>query len=163
MRADGGAVGLKIVAHTAAALEQYREEARQAGCVDFLAKPIRSERVYECLRAHLGVEFDCAAPSPESEPPAVWDAGQLRLSNELYARLATAAELHSTTALKACLLELRQLGPDAGKLAEHIRYLMRSYDMDGILRLILRATIPTLSDTDVTQANGYTSPKNCSV
>jgi hypothetical protein len=68
------------------------------------------------------------------------------LSEDLYARLATAAELHSTTALKACLLELRQSGPEAGKLAEHIRHLMRSYDMDGILRLIMRAAAPARAD-----------------
>jgi CheY-like chemotaxis protein len=137
---DGAA--LKIVAHTASALAQYRDEARQAGCVDFIAKPIRAERVYECLRVHLGAEFEYSDPAPAAERLSEWDAGQLQLPDELYARLATAAELHSTTVLKSCLIELRQLGPGAEKLAEHIRHLMRSYDMDGILRLISRAAVP---------------------
>ena len=133
---------LKIVAHTASALAQYRDEAQLAGCVDFIAKPIRAERIYECLRIHLGVEFEYAAPPPEAETLSEWDASQLRLPDELYARLATAAELHSTTVLKSCLVELRQLGPGAEQLAEHIRHRMRSYDMDGILRLISRAAVP---------------------
>jgi len=137
--------GLKIVAHTAAALTQYRVEARAAGCVDFLVKPIRTEQVYECLRAHLGATFEYATPTPESEAPGEWTAGPMELSEELYARLATAAELHSTTALKGCLQELRQLGPEAGTLAEHIRHLMRSYDMDGIMRLIVRAAAPAVT------------------
>ncbi|HXI71210.1 MAG TPA: CHASE domain-containing protein [Verrucomicrobiae bacterium] len=137
---DGAA--LKIVAHTASALARYRDEARQAGCVDFIAKPIRAERIYECLRIHLGAEFEYSDPAPAAERLSDWDAGQLQLPDELYARLATAAELHSTTVLKSCLIELRQLGPGAEQLAEHIRHLMRSYDMDGILRLISRAAVP---------------------
>jgi signal transduction histidine kinase/CheY-like chemotaxis protein len=152
---------MKIVAHTAAALTQYRLEAQAAGCVDFLVKPIRSEQVYECLRTRLGVTFEYHTPAPEVETPGEWAAGPLELSEELYARLATAAELHSTTALKACLQELRQLGPEAGRLAEHIRHLMRSYDMDGIMRLILQAAAPTLPAAEVTHSHGYEAPKNC--
>jgi CheY-like chemotaxis protein len=162
MLAEAAAGGLKIVAHTAAALAECRDRALQAGCVDFLVKPIRSEQVYDCLRIHLGVEYEYSAPLPEAEQPPAMDASQLHLSDELYARLATAAELHSTTALKACLLELRQLGPEAGKLAEHIRFLMRSYDMDGILRLILRSATPALSAAPLSPAHGYNSSKNCS-
>jgi len=145
LAATGGR-GCKIVMQTAAALAEYREAAGRAGCVDFLVKPIRAEQLYECLRTHLGVEFEYEAPPVEPEPPAAWNAAPLPLSEELYARLATAAELHSTTALKACLLELRQLGPEAGELAEHIRHLMRSYDMDGILHLIMRAAAPVRAD-----------------
>ena len=49
-----------------------------------------------------------------------------------------AAELHSTTALKACLQELRANGPETTQLADEIRHLMRSYDMEGIQRLLSR-------------------------
>jgi signal transduction histidine kinase/CheY-like chemotaxis protein len=145
-------VKLKIVAHTASALAQYRDEARQAGCVDFLAKPIRAERLYECLRIHLDAEFEYADPPLEAKTPSAWAAGPLPLPDDLYARLATAAELHSATVLKSCLAELRQLGPGAEQLAEHIRHLMRSYDMDGILRLISRAAVPA---TSLASHHGY--------
>jgi CheY-like chemotaxis protein len=138
--------GCKIVMQTAAALAEYRDAAGRAGCVDLLVKPIRAEQLYECLRTHLGVEFEYDAPPEEAEPPSAWNAAPLPVSEDLYARLATAAELHSTTALKACLLELRQLGPEAGRLAEHIRHLMRSYDMDGILHLIMRAAAPVRAE-----------------
>jgi hypothetical protein len=66
-------------------------------------------------------------------PPA-----RVVLPDPLCARLMVAAELHSTTALKSCLQELRSLGPDAAWLAEQIRWLMRSYDMDGIQQLLSR-------------------------
>ncbi len=74
------------------------------------------------------------------------------LSDGLRARLTLAADLHSTTALKAGLEELRQLGPDAQELAEHIRQRMRNYDMEGILRILASAaptgaTVPTQPET----------------
>lgn len=150
LRTEAG--GSKIIVHTAAAVTRYREEAAQAGCVDFLVKPIRAEQVYECLRVHLEVEFEYDATAAAAEPPADWQGGPVGLPDELYARLTTAAELHSATALKACLLDLRQLGPEAARLAEHIRHLMRSYDMDGILRLTLRAAVPVRGN--ISQANG---------
>ena len=156
-----GIPDLKIIAHTAAALTQYRVEAQTAGCVGFLVKPIRAEQVYECLRAQLGVVFEYTTPAPETAALGEWTAGHLELSEELYSRLTTAAELHSTTALKGCLQELRQLGPEAGLLAEHIRHLMRSYDMDGIMRLVLRAAAPSLPAAGLSPNHGYENPKNC--
>jgi CheY-like chemotaxis protein len=123
-------------------LARFRDQAREAGCVDFIAKPIRSEQVYECLRIHLGAEFEYASQSPLAETLPAWETGRLSLPRGLYARLATAAELHSTTALKASLQDLRQLSPEARQLAEHIRHLMRSYDMDGILELIFKVAVP---------------------
>jgi hypothetical protein len=59
--------------------------------------------------------------------------------------LTVAAELHSTTALKACLPDLRAVGPAGLRLADEIRVLMRSYDMDGIQRLL--ANYATRSET----------------
>ncbi len=125
----------KIIAHTASALTRHREEARAAGCVDFIAKPFEAEKLYECLEQYLGVAFE-RETLVEPQPPAPSAVGNIHLPEELNARLLMAAELHSTTALKACLQELRAGGPEAERLAEEIRQLMRSYDMDGIQRLL---------------------------
>jgi hypothetical protein len=57
------------------------------------------------------------------------------------------AELHSATALKSALQELRQLGPEARQLAEHIRHLMRGYDMDGVQRLLAQVAVPANAAT----------------
>lgn len=138
--ADGKPV---VVAHSASALPQYRQQALAAGCVAFLAKPIHAEEVFECLAIHLGAEFEGTAPGAELDLPPAWPGTPIVLPHDLYARLTTAAELHSTTALKRCLQQLRQGGPEAQQLSEQIRYLMRSYDMEAIARLIERATLPS--------------------
>jgi CheY-like chemotaxis protein len=130
-----------LVAQTAAALARYREEALRAGCCDFLIKPLDAQNVYECLRVHLGVQFEYAAAEPD-EDFSGREHISVALPHELYSRIMAASELHSATALKACLQELRQLGPEAQNLSEKIRWLLRSYDMDGIVRLISSAAMP---------------------
>ena len=132
----------RIAAHSAADVPRNRERAREAGCVEFIAKPIQAENVYECLRRHLGVEFDYADAPVELETLPPTPVGPIAIPEELHRRLATASELHSTTTLKLCLNELRQINPDGRLLADHIRHLMRSYDMAGIQRLICQVTAP---------------------
>ena len=143
---------LKVVMHTASPLARHREEALNSGCVDFLAKPFRAEHIYDCLKRHLGVEFEFGEPPGEIEVVAAGDLGKVILPEELCARLMVAAELHSTTALKAALLDLRQLGTEEYRLADQIRHLMRSYDMDGIQHLLARCAVPQARAAGVSQA-----------
>gem|GEM_PF-2733364 len=74
-----------------------------------------------------------AIPFPSSQP--------IVLPRDLAARLALAAELHSSTALKACLPELRQLGPETSRFADELRWLLRSYDMQGVQTALARVQI----------------------
>lgn len=132
---------IKIVATSASVLTQERERYLQAGCDDFVAKPFRAERIYSCLKDLLGVEF-------VYKDEAVTDAGdsidllQLTLPEDLAARLTMAAELHSATVLKGCLVEMDLLGPHGQRLAQHLRTFLSSYDMKTIQRII--AQIPTV-------------------
>jgi signal transduction histidine kinase/CheY-like chemotaxis protein len=143
-----GATSLRpcVIMHTASALAEHRAEALAAGCVDFITKPVALERLCECLERHLGVRFDVADAAKEPEAlPRLGDQ-RVMLPADLYARLTVAAELHSTTALKAVLQDLRREGRLAQQLAEEIRHLMRSYDMDGIQRLLARVVVPATEE-----------------
>jgi len=48
---------IKIIAVTASAFEDERQELLQAGIDDFISKPYRTEEIYHCLTKHLGIEF----------------------------------------------------------------------------------------------------------
>lgn len=156
MTSDPATRKVKLVMHTASALPSHRDESLAAGCVDFLSKPFACEKLCECLHLHLGVCFDQSIV--ESSPADVVGAElhNVEVPEALCARLAVAAELHSSTALKSALQELRALGPNAHPLAEHIRQLMRSYDMDGIQRLLAKVALPVPNQS--TEDHGVPDP-----
>ena len=135
-----GTSSVKIVATSASALAHERDEYLKAGCDDFVAKPFRAERIYDCLRHLLGVEFVYQAVEEDAAPMETIDLRQVTLPEDLAQRLSVAAELHSATVLKACLLEVEQLGPAGARLAQHLRGFLASYDMETIQRIL--AQIP---------------------
>jgi signal transduction histidine kinase/FixJ family two-component response regulator len=136
---------IKLVAMSASALEHEREQYLKAGCDDFVAKPFRAERIYRCLRNLLDVQYVLKEKSnDQSGPELSIDLGQLALDEDLALRLTTAAELHSATVVKSCLLEVEQLGPPGVRLAQHLRQFLASYDMKTIQRVV--AQIPVRSE-----------------
>lgn len=160
--ADSATRRVKLVAHTASALPRHREEAMAAGCVDFISKPVRIEQLCDCLARHLGVEFECEPSDPAAPDVAISKLAKVGIPEALCARMEVAAELHSTTTLKAAMEELRRLGPEAQQFAEHVRHLMRSFDMRGIQRLLADRVIPVAEATHELSVDGVNSSNRAS-
>jgi CheY-like chemotaxis protein len=133
--------GLKIVATSASALAHERERYLQAGCDDFVPKPLRAAQIYQCLQRHLSIQFDYRNMESEPNKEASFDLAQIALPETLATRLVMAAELHSATVLKQCLTEVEQTGPAGQRLATHLRGFLASYDMATIQRLAAQITV----------------------
>ena len=138
--AEFASTGLKVVATSASALAHEREMYMRAGCDDFVAKPFRAERIYACLRDLLGILFEYRETTPAAAGEETIDLRQIILPQDLAARLSMAAELHSATVLKSCLVEIETLGAAGERLARHLRGFLASYDMKTIQRIV--AQIP---------------------
>ncbi|MBE2215980.1 MAG: CHASE domain-containing protein [Opitutaceae bacterium] len=145
MRNDGLAGDTPVLLHTAALLTREQlEELRTIG-VDLLQKPFRVEDLCACLRRVPGVTF---VGAPEQGPgdtpaPAFHD---LRIPAELRDRLIAAAELHNTTVLKECLRELRQTDSTAAAFCDHLRQLLRTYDVDAIAAAVRGIGVDELAE-----------------
>ena len=121
-----------IVAVSASALEHQRKQfMEEAVFDDFIAKPVRAERVYECLANLLHVEYEYK----DVETLQI-DSDKIVLPENLLLHLREVAEFGSVTELEELLDEVRQIGEHGHLLAEHIHELSQNLDMDAILGIL---------------------------
>jgi len=144
MRADGLPSTAPVVYHTAALLNDSDRAAIRADGGSLLAKPFRLEDLCTCLLRVPGARFD---DLPGTPAPLPLELERIVLPQELCTRMTVAAELHSTTVLKACLDDLRALGGPAIPLADHMRHLLRAYDLASIARLLTRVQVESPAET----------------
>jgi PAS domain S-box-containing protein len=124
---------IKFVAHSASAFDHEQKRYLDAGFDDFFAKPFRVERICECLRNLLHVEFVSA--QPRFARSAVKPLGAA-LPADLLTRLRTAAELCNVTGIKECLPDVVAIGENGEQIAAYLGSLINSYEMESILSLI---------------------------
>ena len=155
LRADGLPAHIPIVYHTAFLLSPADRQALLDTGASLLIKPFRIEDLCTCLLRVPGARFE-NVPAEAEHPPL--DLNLVVLPHDLCNRMTVAAELHSTTVLKACLDELRELGGSAEPLADHLRHLLRAYDFTTIARLLehLRVQAPANTATTVTNSVALT-------
>src|SRR5436305_6329477 len=64
-----GGEGTKIIAVTASAMDDNRQELMEVGADDFIGKPFREAELFQKIHAHVGVEYQYAE-DPENAGPA---------------------------------------------------------------------------------------------
>src|SRR6202043_1180381 len=57
IRAMAGGADLKIIAVTASAMDENRQELLEIGADDFIGKPFRETELFQKIHAHVGVEY----------------------------------------------------------------------------------------------------------
>ena len=138
LRAKGGEIArVPIVAVSASAFDSTRTDSLQAGCDEFIAKPVRLDEVTDVIARLLRLEWTrgpLRARSANGKPNGNGQHGRLPqpLARELY-ELALQGDVH---ALTHKLSEASAEGIDSGLLAE-LTMLAGSYDMKA-LREFLR-------------------------
>jgi CheY-like chemotaxis protein len=127
--------GIAIVAVSASVFDDTRQTSLQAGCDDFIAKPVQLDIVLAKLEQHLGLRWIRDTESAGAVRAPV--AGEPRLPPELLARLMELSRRGDIAELNACLGELEQDGGYQGFVAE-LRGLARSFDMKAIRERLQR-------------------------
>ena len=115
IRALPGGDTVKIIAVTASAFEEEREQVMAAGMDDFVRKPYRQDELFDCLARHLGVVFERAEPAARA--PAAADTGELVaadlhvLSGEQRERLRQAVVALDQATLATLLVQIDAQAP----------------------------------------------------
>ncbi len=159
LKADSATAHIPVIAVTASALGDSRRSSAEAGCVDYLTKPVRAELLFAALQKHLGVTF---VPAEEVDPAAVgrnMSSGDAdgrpnvdsRNAGFIATRLRTAIDMGDVTALETVAHELVEQGPELAALARHITRLTSTFDFDGL------QTLATALTTDEATAHAGTN------
>jgi CheY-like chemotaxis protein/anti-sigma regulatory factor (Ser/Thr protein kinase) len=132
-----------IVALTATAFEEDREEILLEGCDDFVRKPFRKDEIYDMLVKHLGVRF-LYEEEPSLPVPARPAEASYAPSAEALAALPAGwlADLQQATIkadLNLILSLIDRVRLDDPVLAHGLAVLARGYQYEKILALIERA------------------------
>jgi PAS domain S-box-containing protein len=132
LKADPAVAPIPVIAVTASAFGDTREAALDAGCIDYLSKPVRAESLYAALHTHLGVQFE-SGPTPEPlDEPELSDRSR-RVALAL--RLHEAAAIGSVTDLEVLAQELAVGDPGEAGLGRQIARLTDQFDFDELRAL----------------------------
>jgi len=118
---------LPVLAVTASAFGDVREAARDAGCLDFVPKPIRAEVLFSKLRQHLGVTFVSPRPTMVAEPLS---SGQP--VEGLANRLRGAAVLGDVSELQTLVRELAAATASERALGQQIARMTHDFDFAAL-------------------------------
>jgi PAS domain S-box-containing protein len=135
---DPVTAAIPVVAVTASAIGDVRQKAREAGCVDYLSKPIRAQLLFGILQTHLGVRFVTAAEPVPAPAPRV---ESLRLRGDIGTRLNDAVEIGDVSGLQKLAHELTSAGGDEAAVGEQIARLAATFDFQGLRDLAKSLTL----------------------
>ena len=130
LRSDLATTDIPVIAVTASTLGDKRQAALDAGCTDYLAKPVRAERLFGALQKHLGARFvhgsdiDVATTRP--------DFSQTPRRAEIAGRLRQAITIGDVTDLEGLAQELVDGEAEETSLGHQIARLVSNFDFDGL-------------------------------
>jgi PAS domain S-box-containing protein len=126
---DPATASIPVIAVTASALGDIRQTAQDAGCVDYLSKPVRAQLLFAMLQTHVGVRFVGGSDFPSAGEPRLLD---LSRRVDVAARLRNAVALGDVSDIQELALHL--MAGDAAEVAlgERITRLAMNFDFDGL-------------------------------
>jgi CheY-like chemotaxis protein len=124
---------IPVIAVTASAFGNTRLAAKEAGCIEYLPKPVRAEALFAALRTHLGLAFVW-----ESDDAFTSSKGPIQSAPRhaaLSVRLREAVEIGAITDLHA-LAQTLALGDEIDiALGRRIDALAASFDFESVKQL----------------------------
>jgi PAS domain S-box-containing protein len=126
---DPETASIPVIAVTASALGDIRQAARDAGCVDYLSKPIRAQLLFAMLQNHLGVRF---VGGRHRQSPGEVRPADLARRIEIATRLQNALALGDVREIRELAQHLSTGDSAEVALGEQITRLATSFDFQGL-------------------------------
>jgi len=132
LAADPHTASIPVIAVTASALGDSPQSAREAGCIDYLSKPVRAQVLFAMLQTHLGVRFVSESDDPSAGEPRMIDVTR---RVEVATRLRNAVALGDVSDIQE-LAQVLMAGDTAeAAFGERISRLAMNFDFGGLNEL----------------------------
>ena len=135
LREDETLRDIPIIAVSADAFEQARERSLEAGCQEYLVKPVSEAQLFECLRQFLAVEWRYDACQDDASP--VVEADRLPVvvpSRDQMERLYQLALIGDIFGIRAALRTLNE--PRYAGFVAKLELFSASLNMKGIQQFL---------------------------
>ena len=132
LRADPATATIPVIAVTASALGDSAQTAREAGCIDYLSKPVRAQLLFGMLQTHLGVRFVSESGDMSEADARMLDAAR---RVEVATRLRQAVGLGDVGEIHQLAQHLLAGDTAEAAVGERISKLAMSFDFGGLSEL----------------------------
>jgi CheY-like chemotaxis protein len=124
---------IPVIMVTASAFGDSRQASFEAGCVDFIVKPIRAEQLFQKLQKHTRVHFLSFQEEAveDEEVPIPLDGSMSALGK----RLEEAASIGNIGELDAIVSELGKGSATQARVGSQIARLRAGFDFESVTRL----------------------------
>ena len=127
-----GTSRIPVIAVTASAFGNTRQTARDAGCIDYLSKPVRAESLFAVLQTHLGVRFVSGGDQAIAHDLDLTD-GDRRFA--IASRLRSAVALGDVGDIQGFAKDLMKGDLAEAAIGQRINRLVMDFDFDGLNEL----------------------------
>ena len=132
LRRDPVTSRIPVIAVTASALGDIRQTTREAGCVDYLAKPIRAQELFSMLQVHAGARLVSAAEESAGGDRQTLDDDRRSAVGQ---RLSDALVIGDVTDIHALARTLLAGDPAEAALGEQMTRLATGFDFVALQEL----------------------------
>jgi PAS domain S-box-containing protein len=142
IRAMAGGKELRIIAVTASAMDENRQELMEIGADDFISKPFREVELFQKIHAHVGVEYVYAehptAAAQEEADPLTPES----LAGWPQDLIHSMCEAVITADLDQLLAKIQEVEARDPRLARGLRRLAEGFQYQKLLDLFSTGSLP---------------------
>jgi PAS domain S-box-containing protein len=131
IHADPATQAIPVLAVTASAWGDVRQAAKEAGCADFVPKPVRADVLFAKLQQHARVRFTTTDAGRLAPLPAAMPADVRAIAG----RLRRAAAIGDITQIEALAHELAGIDDGDLNLGARVAGLASAFDFEAVARL----------------------------
>jgi response regulator RpfG family c-di-GMP phosphodiesterase len=135
IRAMAGGEVPKIIAVTASAMDDNRQELMEIGADDFIGKPFREAELFQKIHAHVGVEYQYAADPSATDRQDAAELTPESLAGWPRVLIDAMREAVVTADLDHLLASIREFDTRDPRIAHGLRRLAEQFEYQKLLDL----------------------------